>query len=108
MFEANVKVAGGKILIKVEAESQKELFRQIAQAQDIFDIEMKCGACGSLDIHFQVRSIKGNDFFELVCPKCNAQFKFGQHKVGGTLYPKSDEGWVVWKKGDDDGYRGEY
>src|SRR5579863_2661605 len=104
-MEAHYRTRSGRLTIKVVGDEQKELFRQLAVVQDIFDGESECGLCHSPDIKFQVRAIDGNEYFELVCTKCNAQFSFGQHKNGKTLFPKRrgpggplpDGGWFHYR-----------
>ena len=53
-----------------------------------FTSEEKCGLCGSNNLRFVVRNVEGNDYYELRCVDCGALLAFGQHKKGGTLFPK--------------------
>ena len=96
-----------RLTIEVEAESQKALFSGIADAQEIFG-EEKCGKCSNTDLQYRVRDVDGNQYYEIKCKNlsCNARFKFGLHKTGGTLFPKKKEdgewlpdgGWMKWNK----------
>lgn len=95
-----------KIGVEVEADGQKELFKEIASVQEIFG-ESKCGMCGKEDIKFVVRNVDSNEYYEMRCLSCYAALPFGQHKKGGTLFPKrKDEnnkylpnnGWYIWNK----------
>lgn len=104
-MEAQYRTRNGRLTIKVSAEKQKDLFTAIADVQEVFDSESKCGKCKSENIHFQVRTVDKNDFYELVCSECGAVFAFGQHKSGDTLFPKRrdsqgallpDGGWAKW------------
>lgn len=85
--------ASEKLTFELEGSGQKELFKEMAMIQEIFS-ESCCGMCNKTNIKFIVRNIDGNDFYELRCPDCGAILAFGQHKKGGTLFPKrkDDEG----------------
>jgi hypothetical protein len=78
----------------------------LATIQEIFG-EEKCGVCGSTNLRFVVRNVESNDYFELRCVNCSALLAFGQHKKGGTLFPKrkddnnnylASNGWHKWTK----------
>jgi hypothetical protein len=97
---------GDKLEFEVEGTGQKEVFKELAIIQEIFG-ESKCGMCSSENIRFIVRNVDDNDYYELRCMDCGAILSFGQHKKGGTLFPKrKDEnnnllpnrGWHKWKK----------
>jgi hypothetical protein len=94
-MEAQYKCRNGRLLIKVEAGDQKSLFKQIAGVEDVFDAATACGLCGSTDLSFRVRTVDSNDFYDLACRKCRATMHFGQHKTGGTLFPKHK--WEIYK-----------
>ena len=85
--------ANDKLEFELEASGQKEIFKELALIQEVFS-EAKCGLCGSTNIRFVTRSVDGNDYYELRCNDCGAVLAFGQHKKGGTLFPKrkDDEG----------------
>lgn len=94
-----------KLQFEVEGEGQKDIFKEIASIQEIFG-ETKCGMCGSENIKFVVRVVEDNEYYELRCMDCGATLAFGQHKKGGTLFPKrKDEkgeympnrGWYKWQ-----------
>lgn len=84
-----------KLEFELEGSGQKEVFKELALIQEIFG-EEKCGLCGSSNIRFIVRTVEGNDYYELRCADCGALLAFGQHKKGGTLFPK--------RKDDDGNY----
>ena len=99
-------MAGGRVQIEVEGSNQKELFKQMAEVQEVFDISA-CGACKGKDIHNVVRHVEDNDFYEYHCqnPQCRARLAFGQNKKGNTLFPKrrddqgkplANGGWSKW------------
>lgn len=95
-----------KLEFELEGSGQKEIFKELATVQEIFS-EDKCGACKKDDIKFVVRNVEDNDYYEMRCLSCGAALSFGQHKKGGTLFPKrKDEngnwlengGWHKWQK----------
>lgn len=98
--------ANDKLQFELEAGGQKEIFKELALIQEIFS-ESKCGMCGSTNLKFVVRNVDGNDYYELRCADCGAVLAFGQHKKGGTLFPKRKDdngnylpnnGWHKWSK----------
>ena len=97
---------GEKLEFELEGAGQKEIFKELTAIQEIFG-EDACGVCGSKNIKFIVRNIENNDYFELRCSDCGAILAFGQHKKGGTLFPKRkdedghylpNKGWHKWVK----------
>jgi hypothetical protein len=105
-MKAQIKVRGN-LVIELEEEKQRDLFRAIASAQEVFS-ERRCGKCQASDLMFRVRTNRDEqEFFELVCLRCRAVLEFGVHKTGGTLFPRRkggdegkdflpDHGWVRW------------
>jgi len=102
--------ANDKLSFELEAAGQKEIFKELALIQEIFS-EDKCGLCKATNLKSIVRSVEGNDYYELRCMDCGAILSFGQHKKGGTLFPKrkDDEnnwlpnnGWHKWQKNSAD------
>jgi hypothetical protein len=101
--------ANDKLTFELEASGQKEIFKELALIQEIFS-EEKCGLCSSTNLKFIVRNVDGNDYYELRCADCGALLAFGQHKKGGTLFPKRkddngnylpNKGWHKYQKKDD-------
>jgi hypothetical protein len=101
-----IYTANDKLQFELEASGQKEIFKELALIQEIFS-EAKCGICSSTNIKFVVRNVDGNDYYELRCMDCGAILAFGQHKKGGTLFPKRKDdsgnylphhGWHKWSK----------
>ena len=91
--------ASDKIQFELEASGQKELFKELSTVEEIFG-ENKCGLCSKANIKFVVRSVEDNDYYELRCNDCGAVLSFGQHKKGGTLFPKrKDEDGNYMKSG---------
>ena len=82
--------ATSKLSIEVEGESQRDLFEELAHAQETFSHE-KCGCCNKDNFRFMCRQNEDQDkFFELMCLEygCKAKLAFGCHKKGGGLFPK--------------------
>ena len=93
-----------KLELELDGNGQKEIFKELATIQEIFG-EEKCGICSSSNIKFIVRTVEGNDYYELRCADCGAILSFGQHKKGETLFPKRkdeqgnylpNKGWYKW------------
>jgi hypothetical protein len=87
-MELQYRTRNGRLWLKVDAASHKDLFRAVAVVQEVFEAETHCGCCTSDLIRFQTRKVDAFEFFELVCDHCDARFEFGQHKNGQTLFPK--------------------
>ena len=105
-MEAQYKTWDGRLIFKVDAENQKEIFKQIAVTQEVFEAETECGCCHSKEIRFRVRTVDKHDFYEVACGACGARFEFGQHKNGRSLFPKRraedgtllpNRGWAKWE-----------
>ncbi len=96
MIEGEIKV-NDKLNLKVKAEGQKELFKNLATVQEIFG-ENNCGMCGDDKLRYVVRTVDDNDYFEMRCTKCGAILSYGQHKKGGTLFPKRKDEKGNWLK----------
>lgn len=81
----------GNSMIKVDGESVLDVFRLLAQAEDIFG-NVACGICGSEKVKFQVRRVKLEsparefDSYEARCLECNAVLPFGVHADGSGLF----------------------
>jgi hypothetical protein len=92
--------ASDKLTFELEGAGQKEIFKELAVIQEIFAEEV-CGLCGKNNLKFVVRNVDGNDYYEIRCSDCGAILAFGQHKKGGTLFPKrkDDEGNILPNRG---------
>ena len=94
----------GDLTIEVEGETQKDIFKALAGAEEVFG-ENTCGKCGSTNIRCIVRMNDGNEFYEMRCMDCGARLAFGSHKKGGGMFPKRrdadgnylpNNGWQKW------------
>lgn len=102
-MKLNYKV-NDRLNFEVEGSGQKEVFKELAMIQEVFG-EKCCGMCKSQDLKFICRTVEGNDYYELRCTSCGGTLSFGQHKKGGTLFPKRrdennewlpNHGWYKW------------
>jgi len=91
-----------RLNVAIESGSVKEIFKELAKFQEIFD-ESSCKMCKSENLQFVVRTVDGNDYYELKCNDCFGKLSYGQHKTGNTLFPKrkienaeSVKGWHKW------------
>lgn len=97
-----IKYTIGNAEVEIEGKTQKEVFRQLADAVAIFT-DKECGACKSRTIYHEIREVEGNSYYSIRCGECTAELSYGQHKTGETLFAKRDKspgtnGWSVWKK----------
>ena len=93
-MEVQYKSRNGQLAFKISGEV-KEIFKGIAEIQEVFEASPQCGLCGGTDHVLRVRVVDDNEFYEMVCRSqnehgytCNARFQFGQNKKGGGLFPK--------------------
>lgn len=88
MMKATYKTFGNRLMIEVQGEGVKDLFKGLSQIQEVFETAQTCGACGSANIRLQARNVDDNDYYEAWCSECKSVLQFGQHKKGGTLFAK--------------------
>jgi len=86
-MKANVR-ATADLSFQVDAETEEELFKQIARVQEVFQ-HQSCGKCNSPNVKFVCRHDSSeNDWLEVLCKECRAKVIFGRTKKGGQIYPK--------------------
>jgi hypothetical protein len=98
--------ADGRLKLEVDGNTETELFQKLSKFQEVFESETKCGVCGCENLKYVVRTVDENNYYELKCTEknCRARFAFGQHKKGGSLFPKrkdKDGNWIKnngWEK----------
>jgi hypothetical protein len=92
--KAHYRTANGRVVFELEGACQADVFRGIADLQEIFEGESACGMCHKTNIRFMVRDTKTKagkpiSYFEMRCLDCGARFEFGQSQVKpGNLFPK--------------------
>lgn len=99
-MELTYRSRDGSMIFKLAGVSQKDLFREVAQVQDVFEADTSCGLCSCEVLRFAVRTVDANTFYSLKCMACSAELQFGQHKNGQTLYAKRSgetRGWSIWQ-----------
>jgi hypothetical protein len=78
------------LCVEVEAETQKDLFRELAAAAEIFG-ERQCGLCSSANIVPIFRTVtqgkKTFEYPEWACQACGAKLAMGSMMEGGRLFP---------------------
>jgi len=101
-MKAQYTTRNGRYTFEVEADTHVDLFKQLAEIQEVYE-GLTCTYNGksSDDVILRVRSVEDNDFLEAVCISSdkdlrNARLSFGQNKKGGGIFPK--------RKNDDDSY----
>ncbi len=99
-----------QLQFELDAPEARLLFQQVAQIQEIFEAETRCGCCESEEIRYSFRISGTYEFYELTCRACAAQFRFGQRKGTLELFPKRKDdageslpnhGWSVWTPRDE-------
>ncbi len=104
-MKINYTTNNKRLNVEIATDSVKDTFKKLAEFQEVFD-ESCCGLCQNQDLQFVVRTVDGNDYYELKCKKCFAKLAYGQHKAGGSLFPKrklsdgtydkESKGWHRW------------
>ena len=86
---ARVK-ASENLWFDVSADTEPELFKQIARVQEVFSVS-KCGKCGCKDLKFVVRTAaKKSKWLEVVCQDigCRAKLVYSTTEDNNFVYPK--------------------
>ncbi len=105
-----VKLTTGQLEFELESDDVKDLWKELSEIQELFT-EKCCGACGSENIVFRVRTVDSNDFYEKTCRECFSSRGFGQKKKNNKLFPKRKDkngeylpnnGWVKFARVRDD------
>lgn len=81
---------GSVFTIDEDCADLKEAFSFLAQCQELFGTSDECHNCKGKDIRPKYRRHEKYEFYSFVCGNCGWEFKFGQRKDDGGLFPK---GW---------------
>ncbi len=112
MSVVNVKwQISNEMSVEFEANGQKDLVETLASLSEVLSQKV-CGACEGFSLKYQVRTVDGNTYYEIKCNNkgCGAVLSFGQHREGGTLFPKrkdkegnylDNNGWIIWEGNKD-------
>ena len=115
--KVHYRTSNNRLSFEITGGTPKDIFEGIAQVQEVFEADYKCGCCNSPDISFRVREAKSAagkacKYYELRCnaPGCRARFSFGQNLDMKNLFPKrTDEqgnflpnrGWYKYQPKED-------
>lgn len=81
----NYKSSDGQFNVEFTATDEKDLFRQLAKWQEIFEQKRQ----GKKNHKFIHRTDKdGNEYFELLCLDDMTSLGFGQSKKDKSLFPR--------------------
>lgn len=103
-MKAKYKTADGRFEFELEGSTQKEVFKEVASLQEVFE-EPCCKLCKKTSTKLVVRKSKDKkgkplDYFERRCNACGAVLTYGVNIEGGTLFPhrkvKNEKGEEVW------------
>lgn len=104
-MEFVLKVPRGHV--KVEGESVKDLFKNAADADDVFG-DAECGLCQSPNLRYVARPASDGKreftYYEAQCRDCGARLSFGQSQDTKNLFPKRK----LNKNGEPDMENGSY
>jgi hypothetical protein len=103
---------GDRLTFELEEKTVVDVVERLHQIDEVFD-NLVCPVNNSKDVHFVVREDKeANKYYELRDRKSGYKLAFGQHKKGGTLFPRRkdaegnwlpNQGWTKWEGKKDEG-----
>ena len=83
--------ASNSLAFEVTADTEPELFKQVARVQEVFSVG-KCGRCGCPETKFVVRTAaKKSKWLEVVCLdiNCKAKLVYSTTEDNNFVYPKT-------------------
>lgn len=90
----------GRMRFELEAETAKQLFEMLAEVQQIFEADARCGRCDCEVLHCRVRQVEQGAYYELVCAMCDSTLQFGQTRTGSLFAKRKDkDGNILDKRG---------
>jgi hypothetical protein len=112
-MKATLTVGDGALTFEVAGEKAKDIWAQVAQIQELFEAEIKCGLCACDELRYghRVTKVGGFNYYELVCRACGGVFSFGQRRDTLDIFPKRRDadgkpllngGWRKWEDRDTD------
>jgi bacterioferritin-associated ferredoxin len=96
-MKLHYRTPNNRLTFEISGDNIKEIISELSDISDVFGAGSICGACNSGNTTMQSRTAKGYQFYEAVCQDCGCKLSFGQHKEGGTLFPKrkdTDGSWL--------------
>jgi hypothetical protein len=82
--EYRLKLGQDEFVIKADVKNEKEFFEKMA----FYSSLPKTAPGGATDLKLVVRTTKKGTYYSLISETEKVEFQLGQHKEGGTLYPK--------------------
>ena len=87
-MKVNYKTRNGRMMFEIVAENIKDVFRQVSEIQEIFEMDTAHGDCAGDNTRLRVRHIDGFDFYEIHCDECGGNLALGQRRDDNGLFPK--------------------
>lgn len=86
-IKVNLPMGANAIQIEGEVADFKGLIKNLSAFEGI---PTACKNCKGKNLWPNFRQPQGNTYYSIKCSDCGWEFKYGQKKEGGTLFPK---GW---------------
>lgn len=86
-IEYRLKLGQDEFIIKADVKNEKEFFEKMS----FYSSLPKTAPNGATDLKLVVRTTKKGTYYSLISESEKVEFQLGQHKEGGTMYPK---GWI--------------
>lgn len=96
----------GNYTVEVDGADVEELFRNMAEVQELLSFGLKCEQTGATDIIMKVRKSGEFEFFEFASPSEGTSLSLGHAKAGGMFAKRKGKdgswldhgGWLTWKQ----------
>lgn len=89
-----IKLRIGRSMLEMQANNEKDIHKFCAIYGALPNV---CDNCQSDDIYLSHKSPKGNDYYTLVCKKCNASMRIHQKKEDKGFYVVAEEKMVIYQ-----------
>jgi hypothetical protein len=87
----DVAYRGPNFTITESCDDLKDAFAHVARCEDLFEGTRECQNCKGTDLRPRYAQTQaGHEYYSLICKSCRWEFKYGQRKSDGGLFPK---GW---------------
>lgn len=86
----------GRVKLQFDCSGVKELIGRLSSVTEILEADTHCRLCESRNIAPTCREYDGNSYYSITCQDCGGYLQLGQHKTGGTLFVKKDQGKQGW------------
>lgn len=95
-ISVKLPMGANQILIEGEVSDFKDMIKKLSTFEGI---PTECKHCKSKNLWPSYRQPEGFTYYSIKCSDCGWEFKYGQKKEGGGLFPK---GWEAPHKGKDE------